>query len=65
MKITRNSTKPATVVAPVEQNEHPEWVDAQKLIREAIDLLAGPASQGCEVSKEAIANLSVVLFDLA
>lgn len=64
MKITRSAgvtsaTKPENI-----PKSNAEWDSAKKHIKEAIDELTVPASKGCEVSKDAIANLSVVLFDL-
>jgi hypothetical protein len=67
MKITRSSTTSATATSAEKSKKTdgcPEWDAARKHIKEAIDELTGPASKGCDISKDAIANLSVVLFDL-
>lgn len=61
MKITSKTKKSVTSTTAIEANDKAEAI---KYVKCAIDSLGKSAKSGDKASREAIANLSVVLFDI-
>ena len=64
MKIKRSSSIAAAEKSKQSYDYGPDRKSAMGHIKDAIDALTTIAGDGDEVAKDAIANLSVVLFDL-
>lgn len=66
MKIKKNQkiNSQITIQKPTKVQASTDVAEAKKYIKCAIDVLGKSAKSGNEVSRDAIANLSVILFDI-
>lgn len=64
MRITKDNGRRSGTKKPIKSSTNADKQEAIEYIKSAISVLGNSAINGDSTSKDAIANLSVILFDL-